>query len=808
MSLGLCDLRQTARALLHQPTNSLLIVIVLALGMAGVIAMLSIIKSMVWDPLPYPNADQVVSIGWRDRSRIDSDIEGINGKEFLEWRRRLLGQALTAGSGSGTINVSDKGVAERYDGAFVTHELFTLLGVSPILGRDFSAEDDRVGAPPTAIISHSTWQTRFAADPQIVGRQIRANAQPATIIGVMPAGFGFPGREEVWMAARIDPAATPSADRYLDVFVQPTSGTTFASIETSLEAWITQARQEDSSRWGQAELASQPMSMMFADPDTRLLLNLMLATCVLVLVVACANAANLMLARTLSRSRDLALRLTLGASRWRVTSLLLAQSLALTLLALAVAIPLAQIGINGVLSGFDGSTDGPPPWIDFSIDLKMTAFAAAVAVATALIVGMLPVIRLRTDKLGAALRDGGRSVAGGGIGKLSRALVVGELAVACVVLLATVVMVRGVERLGELDLGIDQANLLTARIALFPEAYPTDADTQLFAEKLTLRLRTHPDVLAATAASTLPGLMATDERMLPEGFEVGDNGPPRTRQGAVDANFAQTYGVQLRAGRFIEDRDTVASEPVLVIDQAFADQIFPNLDPLGRRVKLPADGESARWHTIIGVIETLQLEDAGDESMPTSLVALTQHPARFISVAVRTRGEPGEFKPEFSALLREIDPDTPAYWLRTFDEVVHSALAGERVLSSMFSVFGIIALILAAAGLYGLIAQLVGQRTREIGVQRALGASGAAVLKGLLGSTLWQIALGLVIGIGMAIPFADLVQSSSPSLADDAVGFGAIAILGVTLLVVALIATLVPARRALKVDPMVALRHE
>ena len=579
MSLSATDLRQTARALLNQPTNSILIVLVLALGMAGVIAMLSIIKSMVWNPLPYPNAEKVVNIGWRDRSNPDeTEVNGLSGNHFLEWQRQLAGKATLAGAIAGTISISDKGSAERYNGAFVTRELFTLLGVAPIVGRDFTAEDDAPGAPPTVMLSHSTWRQRFSADPNIVGRQIRANAQPATIIGVMPENFGYPRSEEVWMAARIVPGIAEDQDRYLVVLAEVFAGGNVSAVTSSLESWMVQKRSSEPTRWKQAEIAWQSMGRMYADPETLLLLNLMLATCGLVLLVACANAANLMLARTLASSRDLALRLTLGASRWRVSTLLLAQSLTLAMIALVIAIPLAQLGIDSVLSGFSGTDEGPPPWMDFSIDLTMVLFAGGVAVSTALFVGMLPVMRLRTDKLGSALRDGGRSVAGGGLGKLSRFLVVGELAMACIVLLATVVMVRGVERIGQFDLGIEPTNLLTARVALFEEAYPSDASSLDFITRLTAKLRENPGVVDATAATTLPGLMASDESMLPEGFDAGEAGPPRTRQGLVDPHFASTYGVELRAGRFFETRDTATSDPVIVIDQTFAD---PQVKHLG-----------------------------------------------------------------------------------------------------------------------------------------------------------------------------------------------------------------------------------
>jgi predicted permease len=374
-----------------------------------------------------------------------------------------------------------------------------------------------------------------------------------------------------------------------------------------------------------------------------------------------------------------------------------------------------------------------------------------------------------------------------------------------VVLLTTLVMVRGVERLERTDLGIDPTHLLTGRIALFPQAYPEDAQATRFVEQFTDTLRREPGVIGATASTTLPGLTAEQASMQPEGFDVGDGGAPAVRLGAVDHAFIDTLGIELRAGRGIDSRDRADSDPVIVIDERFARTIYPNSDPLGRRVRIPADGDEARWYTIVGVIEVMQLEDVGDAELPSALVPLAQNPRRFVSLVVRTRGEPALLKPRFQELLRAQDPDTPAYWLRTYEEVMRVAMAGERVLSGMFGAFGVIALVLAAAGLYGLIAQLVGQRTREIGVQRALGASGSAVLRNVVGSSMPQVAGGLGIGMLLAVPFANLISSILPEMTLDA---SAVALLVLILGSVATIAVLVPARRALAVDPTVALRCE
>jgi len=733
-------------------------------------------------------------------------VNSLRGADLLEWRERLGERARVAGQSQATINLASSDAVERYDGSFVTANLFATLGVAPTFGRDFLAEDERPGAAPVVILSHDLWRNRFGADPAIVGRKVRANATPATIIGVMPPGFNFPFREQVWMAASLNPTTPNDEDRQFEVFIEPLTGNAgLAPITGVLEGWIADAQRSEPGTWKPRELAVLPLSHYFTDPPTRQLLNVMLMTVALVLLVACANVANMMLARTLARGRDLAVRLTLGASRARVARLLLGQSLTLTLIATLAAVPLAQLGIDWIVASFDDTDSGPPPWMDFSLDGEMVVAAAAVAILTALLVGILPVLRLRVDALGNALRDGGRSVVGGGVGKLSRWLVAGELALACVVLLTTLVMVRGVERLERTDLGIDPSNLLTGRVALFPQAYPEDAQATRFIEHFTDTLRREPGVVAATATTTLPGLTAEQESMQPEGFDAGDGGAPSVRLGAVDHAFIDTLGIELRAGRGIDSRDRADTEPVIVVDERFARTIYPNSDPLGRRVKIPADGEEARWYTIVGVIELMQLEDVGDAELPSALVPLAQNPRRFVSLVVRTRDAPALMKPRFQELLRAQDPDTPAYWLRTYEEVMRVAMAGERVLSGMFGAFGLIALVLAAAGLYGLIAQLVGQRTREIGVQRALGATGTAVLRNVLGSTMPQVAGGLCVGMLLAVPFADRISQILPEMTLDA---SAVVLLVLILGSVAAVAVLVPARRALAVDPTVALRCE
>lgn len=803
MSTLLTEIRQGWRAIWQQPASAALIIALLTLGLACVIAIASIIKTTMIDPLPFPAADRLHRMGWIDPLQPTDGPEDLQGAEFRQWQTALQDTAELAAAQNGTVNLATGDAVTRFDGAFVSANLFAMLQLAPMLGRDFRPEDDRPGAPLVVMLSEAVWRTRFAADPAVIGRTLRANGEAATIVGVMPRDFTFPLHENVWLPARLDANAAPASDREVAVFLSLPPQTPLDAVLMPLQRWQADVSQRQP-HWAQRELSLQSLANFYTDADMRSILGLMLVTVALVLLVACANAANLMLVRTLARSRDLVIRLTLGATRWRIAVYLLSQSLLLTVLALLAALPLANWGVHWVLARFGDTGEGPPAWMHFGVDAQMSAIAIALALATAVLVALIPVLKLRTQALAEPLRDGGRGVIGAG-DRVSRWMVAGELALACVVLLATLVMVRAVGAMERTDLGINPERLLTARIGVFPAQYPNDTDVAQFFERLTAALAADPAVEAAAAGSALPGLSAESALMAPEGYDAGERSYPRVRMAAVDPNYMLAYGMELRSGRGFSTGDTADSDPVVIVDERYARAFSPDGQVLGRRVRIPADAPDGRWHTIVGVVEALQMEDVGDPELPNALVPLAQNPRRFLSIVVRTHGDPAAYKTRLVEVLRTLDPDTPAYWLRTYDEVLGVAIAGERVVAAAFSAFGSIALLLAAAGLYGLVAQLVGNRTREIGVQRALGASGRRVLQTLLTRLALPLLLGLGLGLALAVAFTQLMTQAMPTVTLDA---RAVLWLLLVLLTTALLATWLPARRALRVDPTVALRHE
>ncbi|MET0226775.1 MAG: ABC transporter permease, partial [Dokdonella sp.] len=441
------------------------------------------------------------------------------------------------------------------------------------------------------------------------------------------------------------------------------------------------------------------------------------------------------------------------------------------------------------------------------IDGTVLLFALAAAIATAAITGVLPALRAGESALGSGLRDGGRSVAGGTFARASRILVIGEIALSCALLICLGTLVRGIDRLAHADFGIDSDHVLTARISLPLSAYPDDAARLRLYDRLADRLRADAGVVDATIGTALPGTWynATHD-LLPEGVVPADGELPQVDSGDVDEHFLAAYGIALQQGRFFDARDTADSPRVAVVDRTFAERYADGGSVLGRRFRFDPRDPQGALVTVVGVIGTLQLEAPGNTPQPAVLRPLRQAPFRIASIAVRTRGEANAFATRLREIASGVDPDTPLYWVRDYAAVNRSVSFGEYVVAQSFGLFGAIALVLAGAGLYGVTAFGVDQRRREIGVRRALGASGGRLLGKLFARNFVQLGIGLAIGIAVGVPFARLLSGSLRTIEPGglSVVLGTLAVLaGATA-----IAIIVPARRALRVDPIVALRHE
>ncbi len=797
------EMRSASRALLAKPGFSMLVVAVLAAGLACVLFMLVLIYGLVIRPLPFHAPDQLLHIGFQLSDRPDR-LSAVSGHDLLRWQTRLADVADVAAYQKQTVNLSDEGRAERYAGASISTNLLRVLGVSPQLGRTFTEADGRSGAAATVILSDSMWRQRYNADPEIIGRTLRINASSVSVIGVMPPDFSYPEKEVIWMPARLDPGMTRDESGNWDVIARTHAAANEVSLRTVLDNWVVDAKAEAPRYFEMRSVGIEPLAYLIINRNTRGVFNVMLLAVVLVLLVACANAANLMLSRTLARRQELAVRAALGASRARLAVHLLSQSMLLAAAAAAIALPVGWAAVTWVDRIFRNSEEGPPHWMHFSLDGQLIGFTVLAALATGFLTGILPAWRAGSQ-VNSSLRDDSRAVAGGSFARISRALVVGEIAVSCVLLVAAGVMVRGMDNFESSDFGIRTENLLTARIGLSETKFPTGSAQLALFDRLQQKLRSESEIIDAGVGTTLPGLIAESRRVLRDGAGP-DDAQTVVYSGRIDDRFASTYELTLEEGRFFNASDRTDSPPVAIVDRTFAEKLGDGGSVLGQRFRLDPDNPQGALVTIVGVIKRIQLDDLDDPVRPALLRPLRQDPERFVSLAMRTRGDPSAFAPRFNEILGEIEPDTPAYWVRTYDQVILEATFAEYVLARLFLAFGVISLFLAGAGVYGVIAFNVRQRTREIGVRRALGAPSSRVLGGLLGRGAWQIGIGLIVGLALAWPFARaLVGSMNGFDADNPQVY--VLVVGI-LVVTTLLAILVPARRALRVDPMVALRHE
>jgi predicted permease len=800
------EMKAAFRAVASQPGFSALVVAVLGVGLGCTIFMLVMINAFVLRPLPFPAPDQLLNAGFANPHMGGDQLDDLSGRDVITLRRELAGKADVAGFTQSTTTLSDMDKPERFDGATVTANLWRVLGIAPMLGRDFNDADERPGAPAVAVLSWDLWQQRYNGDPAIVGRIVRINSAPATVIGVMSRGFAYPYKEKIWLPAELDAKKPPSEDGYV-VVIRRHADTSEAAVRGALDAWFANAVREEPDRLGGLAIGVQPLKYLTVSRTTRAVLGIMLGAVVLVLLVACANAANLLLTRTIGRRQELAVRVALGASRRRLVAHLLAQSLLLSLIATALALPLALALVAHQQASFLSAENGPPHWLRFDVDATVVAMALGAALVTALATGILPALRAAGSAPAGALRDGKRSVAGGAFARVSRVLVVAEIALSCLLLISVGTMVRGVAALDRLDLGIDTNHLLTARVALFTSKYPTGADQVRLFDRLLERLRADPDVAAAGAGTALPARISAMREVVASGTQpASDRSAPHVQYGAVDDGFLAAYGIALQEGRFFDTRDTADVERVAVVDRRFADRFGGGGSVVGKRFRLDPGDPQAPTVTIVGVISRLTLNQPSDRPDPTMLVPLRQDPYRIVSLAIRTRGDANAFAPRLAEIMREVDADAPLYWVRDIRTLLASVTYGERVVAQWFGAFGLVALLLAGAGLYGVMAFSVGQRIREIGVRRALGAPDARVLRSLFARSAAQLLVGLAIGLALGIPFTNALTGWLTSIERENTGV-VLAALAV-LVGAALLATLVPARRALRVDPMVALRYE
>lgn len=799
------ELRFAGRALARSPWFTATCVLMLAAGLGLAMYMFGAINGFVLKPLPFMQAERLMYVGYEERND-PGDEEQIPLHDFVEIRAAQTHFEDLAGFYEGTVNLSDGERPERYDGVFATASLFTELGMKPHIGRLLSEADNAPGAAPAAVISHALWVNRFNGDPAVVGRAVRINGKAATLVGVMPAGFRFPRKHDVWVALPLDIGSERANASRLEVFGRLREDTTVAEAGAALDAQLHRinAAYPDISVADRGMV--KPYGDMLISDQTRVILFTMFAAVLLVLLIACANVANLMMARGAARQRELAIRGALGAGRRRLVTQVLAESLLIAFVAGGLGIVGAYLGGELTMRAIMGSENPPVYWVGFSLDGIGIVFSLVVALLSAIAAALLPALEAARTPAAQAMRAGGAGSIGRGA-RVGKVLVVMQVAVCMALLVGAGLTVRSVLKMQSYDLGVNLDNVLTGRLGLFESAYPTPADRVRFVEQLQQRLEAVPGVTSAALSTSLPTMDMGRYQFHAEGLDIPvDNSYPESWAAWVTPSYFDTFQFAPLAGRVLGAQDVADGLRVAVVNESFARDAWPDVSPLGKHVKMNPARNEAQWATVVGVVpDTVQGEFSTD-ARATVFLPMAQEPASFMSFAVKASGDPYALSDAVRAAVQSVDADLPVYWLRSMQDWVEIAMWDSRLLANLFGLFALFALVLAVSGIYAVLAYAVSQRTREIGVRRALGARNPGILRMVLGQGGLQLALGLGIGLVLALGFGRVLSSFlfEVSSFDAVTFFGVAAILAL----VSMLAGLIPARRALRVEPMAALRYE
>ncbi|HET7585917.1 MAG TPA: ABC transporter permease [Gemmatimonadaceae bacterium] len=808
MSGFLMELHRAVRSLRRSRGLTIVSVLALTLGIGLTTTVFSIIYGAFEKGLPFPEGHRIVQVV-RDNPQQDLTNAGLPIHDFMDVRAQQRSFSAVAAYYNGTVNLSGRERAERFDGAFVTPNLFDVLGVHPILGRGFRDADDQPGAARVAVIGNAMWRNRYGGDTLVVGTSIRINGQPATIIGVMPPGFLFPEQEEIWLPLGIDPLRVErGGGLWLNVVgrLRPDVSLDQASADVAAIARRLATAYPKTNEGMRASVVSYVDAAIGREP--RRLLNTMLGAVFLVLLIACANVANLLLDRAVNRTKEQGVRTALGASRWAVARQSLAEATVFCATGAVLGVGLAQGGIALFNRAIVQSQ--PPFFIDIRLHPPVLLFTLAVTLIAAIASGALPALRTWRTDVAEVLKDESRGSSGFRVGRLSRSLVVVEIALSCALLVAAGLTIKTIVTLRTMDHGIRTRGIFTAR-AGFPATYTDTLAQDRFFDELATRLEELPGAQAATISSGLPATTVGNGSgpFAIEGRAYGsDRDYPRVNTMTVTPGFFAVFDLPAREGRLLAAQDRRGSAPVVVVNEQMAQRFFPGESPLGRRIRVGGATSTEPWMTIVGVVPDVQTQDNDEPRPPMLFQPLAQHHTSFASIAVLARDaeHPMSLTTSVRDAVASLDPDIPLYWLYSLDETIARSSWFYRVFGTMFMLFGGIALFLASIGLYAVMALSVARRTRELGIRMALGAGRGSVIGLVVRQSTWQLAIGLVAGLGIAAALSHLlaiilfgVQPRDPLIFG-----GVVLLLGVT----AALAALVPARRATRVDPMVALRFE
>ncbi|MFI5175691.1 MAG: ABC transporter permease [Terriglobia bacterium] len=806
------DFKFGLRLMLKSPGFTAVAVLTIALGIGVNTAMFSVVHGVLLQSLPFHNPDKIVMLWMRFTGiGIPKDRNAVSVPEFMDLRQHSKVFSHLAAINTDSFNISAGDRPEHIDGAAVSSSFFPLLGVQPILGRAFVADEETPGRDTVALISYGLWQRRFGSDPSLPGRTINVNGRSYQIIGVLPKGFTFPEETDLWTPLAFSPqdlSADQRGNHYLSVVARIRDAvspeTAMTDMEVVSQRIIEGAPNYPYQRFGFRVIMNPLLEEMVGDLRPALLI--LMGAVALVLLIACTNVANLLLAKASSREREMAIRTALGAGKGRLVRQLLAESIVLSLLGAVAGLVLAAWSLRVLTHQAESAL---PRIAQVHLNPPVLSFTMGVALVTGILFGLWPALQASSAFTHESLKEGGRSgTEGRGRHRLRGTLVVAEVTLSLVLLAGAGLLIRSFWRLEDVDPGFQAQNVLTLRLSLPEARYGDPVKIRNFYRELVRRVRELPGVQAAGAISALPlsgqgssGTTTIDTEAVPP-----DRRTPEADMRPITPGFFQAMRIDLLRGRYFEEQDSETANPVAIIDESMASTFWPNEDPIGKRLHRGGGKSTAPWMAIVGVVRHVRFRTLESASRVQVYWPEAQNPWPNLSLAIRAGSNPRGLVSAIEHQVQAIDPEEPVYAVRMMDELLARSLAQRRLSMWLLSLFAGLALILAAVGIYGVISYSVEQRTRELGIRMALGAGRTQVLGMILGHSLRLILAGVVLGLAGSLALTRLmsgllfnVTASDPST---------FAIVAGILLAVGLVAGYLPAHRATLINPVGALRQE
>jgi predicted permease len=810
------DLRYGARMLFKIPGFTVIAVITLALGIGANTAIFSIVNGLLLNPLPYRNAERLAII-WTHSPGANVALDWPSPGQFsaLKTENSVFEQLALAHGGN--VILTGNGEPERLGAVRASSAVFSLLGAQAMLGRVFLPEEDTPDKTLTVILSHNFWRRRFGGDPKVLGQTLTINGRGYNVVGVMPPDFAL-GHEVMPTVGGVSQAElllplplsveemNDHGDENYNVLARLKPGATIAQAQAELNLAVRRLEQQFPKNYPQNRrfsLSIRPLLEQVVG-DVRLALYVLLGAVGCVLLIACANVANLLLARAATREREMAVRTAIGAGRWRVVRQLLTESVLLSAVGGAFGLLLAVWGLSLLRWLNPGDV---PRLAAIGIDNRVLAFTTSVAMLTGVLFGLAPALRSSRVNLAETLKEGGRSLVGGHH-QLRNLLVVTEIALSLVLLIGAGLLIRSFVRVQQVEPGFEPKNVLSMRMSLVGSAYKEEASRVSFYQRLWERIRRLPGVESAGGVSALPltGGIGWGSITI-EGYDASSGQSViQADMRAASVGYFETMKIPLIRGRFFAEQDIKGSERVVIVDENMARTYWPKADPVGKRLKFGGADNDSPWMSVVGVVANVKHYALDTDSRVALYVPHLQGGAGSLSIAVRTTADPLSAVAAVTREARALDPNLPLYDVKTMEQWLSESLARRRFAMLMLGLFAVVAMLLAGVGIYGVMSYAVAQRTREIGIRVALGAQTRDVLRLIAQQGMSLTGIGVGIGLVAAVAATRLMASLLFGVrATDPMTFAAIALL---LALVALAACWIPARRATKVDPMVTLKYE